>query len=1063
MKNTLIALAIAIIATVNVLFAETARVQVIHNSALPAAAEVDVYINGAKPEILDNFAFRAATPYVELPAGEDIIVTIAGPTSMNADDQKIADFNLGKLEAGVEYVVMANGILGDGFANPDMARDINFNLYPMAGRTASMDDKMVDVNVFHGVTDAPAVDVYADMNSDALISNLDYVQSTGYVSLPAADYDLTVTVAGNKDVVAGVFDADISGLAGGAAVVFASGFLAPDGQGTEVPMNYGFGLFAALPDGTVIELPMHKMSNTAKVQVIHNSALPAAAEVDVYINGAKPEILDNFAFRAATPYVELPAGEDIIVTIAGPTSMNADDQKIADFNLGKLEAGVEYVVMANGILGDGFANPDMARDINFNLYPMAGRTASMDDKMVDVNVFHGVTDAPAVDVYADMNSDALISNLDYVQSTGYVSLPAADYDLTVTVAGNKDVVAGVFDADISGLGGGAAVVFASGFLAPDGQGTEVPMNYGFGLFAALPDGTVIELPMHKMSNTAKVQVIHNSALPAAAEVDVYINGAKPEILDNFAFRAATPYVELPAGEDIIVTIAGPTSMNADDQKIADFNLGKLEAGMEYVVMANGILGDGFANPDMARDINFNLYPMAGRTASMDDKMVDVNVFHGVTDAPAVDVYADMNSDALISNLDYVQSTGYVSLPAADYDLTVTVAGNKDVVAGVFDADISGLGGGAAVVFASGFLAPDGQGTEVPMNYGFGLFAALPDGTVIELPMHKMSNTAKVQVIHNSALPAAAEVDVYINGAKPEILDNFAFRAATPYVELPAGEDIIVTIAGPTSMNADDQKIADFNLGKLEAGVEYVVMANGILGDGFANPDMARDINFNLYPMAGRTASMDDKMVDVNVFHGVTDAPAVDVYADMNSDALISNLDYVQSTGYVSLPSADYDLTVTVAGNKDVVAGVFDADISGLGGGAAVVFASGFLAPDGQGTEVPMNYGFGLFAALPDGTVIELPNQNTASVDNYGYYENKINIVPIPVTDSFYILSEDIMLKDIELYDLNGMLIKRQSSQSNNEMKISVDDLSSGYYMVLVNSDKGRIAKSLIVE
>ena len=564
------------------------------------------------------------------------------------------------------------------------------------------------------------------------------------------------------------------------------------------------------------------------------------------------------------------------------------------------------------------------------------------------------------------------------------------------------------------------------------------------------------------AETAKVQVIHNSAFPGAAEVDVYINGAKPDALDNFAFRTATPYVELPAGEEIIVTIAGPASMDAEDEKIADFNLGKLEAGKEYVVMANGILGDGFSNPDMDRDINFNLYPLAGKTSAEDDMMVDVNVFHGVTDAPAVDVYADINSDALISNLDYAVSTGYVSLPAADYQLTLTVAGNKEAVAGVFNADLSGLGGGAAVVFASGFLVPDNQDAEIPMNYGFGLFAALPDGTVIELPVKQMNETAKVQVIHNSAFPGAAEVDVYINGAKPDALDNFAFRTATPYVELPAGEEIIVTIAGPASMDAEDEKIADFNLGKLEAGKEYVVMANGILGDGFSNPDMDRDINFNLYPLAGKTSAEDDMMVDVNVFHGVTDAPAVDVYADINSDALISNLDYAVSTGYVSLPAADYQLTLTVAGNKEAVAGVFNADLSGLGGGAAVVFASGFLVPDNQDAEIPMNYGFGLFAALPDGTVIELPNENvSSSADNMEYNFN-IQIVPVPATESFYIISSDVVIKEMELFDLYGNMVINQTNNDNGEIKVNISGLSSGVYYAVINSDKGIHSKKILV-
>ncbi len=83
-----------------------------------------------------------------------------------------------------------------------------------------------------------------------------------------------------------------------------------------------------------------------------------------------------------------------------------------------------------------------------------------------------------------------LKNVAYGDISNYLSLRAWNNWIVITTPWPNFSVVGVWGADLRGLGGNSAVVFASGFLNPSGNQN----GEAFGLFVALADGNVVELP-----------------------------------------------------------------------------------------------------------------------------------------------------------------------------------------------------------------------------------------------------------------------------------------------------------------------------------------------------------------------------------------------------------------------------------------------------------------------------------------------------------------------------------------------------------------------------------------
>ena len=465
--------------TVSTTFAQLARVQVIHNSPDAAAAQVDVYLNGLL--LLNDFAFRTATPFVDVPAGIALSIDIAPASSASVAE---SIYNLSTtLMSNETYILVADGIVSQiGTTAP------NFTISVFAsGREMATNAMQTDVLVNHGSPDAPTVDVVeTSVPAGTVVDNISFPDFAGYLELPTLDFTLDVRDATGAVTVAS-YTAPLQtlGLEGAAITVLASGFLDPS-VGTDLP---AFGLWVATAaGGDLIPLP----TASARVQVIHNSPDPAAAQVDVYLNGML--LLDNFAFRTATPFVDAPAGTPVSIDIAPATSTSVSE---SIYNLTTtLTNGQTYIVVADGIVSQiGTTAP------NFTLSVFApGREMATDPMQTDVLVNHGSPDAPTVDVVeTSVPAGTVVDNISFPDFAGYLELPTLDFTLDVRdETGTVTVASYSAPLQTLGLEGAAITVLASGFLDPS-VGTDLP---AFGLWVATAaGGALIPLPTASLSRS----------------------------------------------------------------------------------------------------------------------------------------------------------------------------------------------------------------------------------------------------------------------------------------------------------------------------------------------------------------------------------------------------------------------------------------------------------------------------------------------------------------------------------------------------------------------------------
>jgi len=499
-------------------------------------------------------------------------------------------------------------------------------------------------------------------------------------------------------------------------------------------------------------------AQNAYVQLIHTvadlvgigpPAFPIVLDsIDVYISvdgGATWTLaVPDFKFRQATPFLPLPANSNQLLAGIAPGNSSSSGDILLQYPIPLLSPNTYYVAAAAGTID--FSIPQVDVDIYY-FSPARNATTGSGANDVDLLLFHGSPDVGPLSYYwaFDRTQHAYVrdGHLSYRgYSSGYRTLPL-DNLLVLGDSADVNVIRGIGyyypERSNNAFWGGqsAGVVFISGYASTPNPAKQL------GVHMALPDGTVRPLSPQQVR---RLQLIHNAADPALAQVDIH-GGTFPDPNPlQINFQQATPAIFLdgPAGASLPVYVSARGNTTS---YLVQSTFTLPAAGQNTAVFAQGVIEPSqfAANPD-GRGIGFELVTLTNLVGTAPTGSMKVFPFHGATDAPTVDV--EIVGVGTVSGLRYKDAGPAVTLPS-NTAATLNIKQGSSVLATYTLSQAQSRDATGAIIFASGFLSPANNQN----GPAFGLYIVYPTGEVQPLSLQSSLSRGLVEGVQVATLPA----------------------------------------------------------------------------------------------------------------------------------------------------------------------------------------------------------------------------------------------------------------------------------------------------------------------
>ncbi len=248
---------------------------------------------------------------------------------------------------------------------------------------------------------------------------------------------------------------------------------------------------------------------------------------------------------------------------------------------------------------------------------------------------HAIPGASAIDVYTD--GQLTISGLGFGTASTYVYVSSGDHQLKVTSNGSTNAL---WEQTVSAADGSATTLVAASASDPN--------------FLVYPED-LSPVGMGK----ARLTAIH--AISGAPNVDLMLGDGRP-VIPGLQFGQAAGTLDVPAfAYDFAVAPSGQTV----DKALLKASGVALDTGTSYMLVVYG-------SPDKPESL------VLTSATKGDSNSGFVRIAHGVSGAPAVDVY--INGSLAIPSLAFGGFTQHIAVPAGSYDVSIRAAGSdKDLV------------------------------------------------------------------------------------------------------------------------------------------------------------------------------------------------------------------------------------------------------------------------------------------------------------------------------------------------------------------------------------------------